>query len=218
MARHVSMVIAISMLMAACGGNTDDATKQLQKAAEEIQKSVGSASSRGVQGVSKGLEDLARGMSSMANDPNAKPVDPMTIDALKTALPELSGWEKGKATGERMSSPVNYAEAKVTYTKGESAIDVKIVDSAMNQLLIAPFSMFLAVGYEKETDHGYEKGVKLGDYPGWERWDGEGKEGELNAIVAKRFIVQIEGRHIENTKVLHSTMENINLKKLAESK
>lgn len=218
MARHVSMVIAISMLMAGCGGNTDDATKQLQKAAEEIQKSVGSASSRGVQGVSKGLEDLARGMSSMANDPNAKPVDPMTIDALKTALPELSGWEKGKATGERMSSPVNYAEAKVTYTKGESAIDVKIVDSAMNQLLIAPFSMFLAVGYEKETDHGYEKGVKLGDYPGWERWDGEGKEGELNAIVAKRFIVQIEGRKIENTKVLHSTMESINLKKLAESK
>ena len=218
MARHVSMVIAISMLMAACGGNTDDATKQLQKAAEEIQKSVGSASSRGVQGVSKGLEDLARGMSSMAGDPNAKPVDPMTIEALKTALPDLSGWEKGKPTGERMSSPVNYAEAKVTYSKGDSAIDVKIVDSAMNQLLIAPFSMFLAVGYEKETDRGYEKGVKVGDYPGWERWDGEGKEGELNAIVAKRFIVQIEGRHIENTKVLHSTMENINLKKLAESK
>lgn len=216
MARHVSMMIAIAVLMAACGGSTDEATKQIQKAAEEIQKSVGSG--RGVQGVSKGLEDLARGMSSMANDPNAKPVDPMTIDALKTALPDLSGWEKGKPTGERMTSPVNYAEAKVTFTKGESALDVKIVDSAMNRLLIAPFSMFLAVGYEKETDHGYEKGVKVGEYPGWERWDGEGKEGELNAIVAKRFIVQIEGRNIENTRVLHSTMENINLKKLSETK
>ena len=108
--------------------------------------------------------------------------------------------------------------AKVTFTKGNSALDVKIVDSAMNQLLIAPFSMFLAVGYEKETDHGYEKGVKVGEYPGWERWDGEDKEGELNAIVAKRFIVQIEGRNIENTRVLHSTMENINLKKLSETK
>jgi len=212
------MVIAIAMLMSACGGNTDEATKQLQKAAEEIQKSVVSASSRGVQGVSKGLEDLARGMSAMANDPNAKPVDPMTIDGLKTALPDLSGWEKGKPTGERMSSPVNYAEAKVTFTKGDSTLDVKIVDSAMNQLLIAPFSMFLAVGYEKETDQGYEKGVKVGEYPGWERWDGEDKEGELNAIVAKRFIVQIEGRNIENTKILHSTMESINLKKLAEAK
>ena len=218
MARHVSAAIAISMLMSACGGTTDDAAKQIQKAADEIQKSVGSGSARGLQGVSKGLEDLARGMSAMANDPNAKPVDPMTIDALKTALPDLSGWEKGKATGERMSSPVNYAEAKVTFTKGDSAVDVKIVDSAMNQLLVAPFSMFLAVGYEKETDHGYEKGVKIGEYPGWERWDGEGKEGELNAIVGKRFIVQIEGRNIENMKVLHSTMENINLKKLADAK
>ena len=218
MARHVSLAIAISILMSACGGPTDDAAKQIQKAAAEIQKSVGSASSRGVQGVSKGLEDLARGMSSMSNDPSAKPVDPLTIDALKTALPDLSGWQKGKPTGERMSSPVNYAEAKVTFTKGDSAVDVKIVDSAMNQLLIAPFSMFLAVGYEKETDHGYEKGVKVGEYPGWERWDGEGKEGELSAIVAKRFIVQIEGRNIENTRVLHSTMENINLKKLAEAK
>jgi hypothetical protein len=218
MARHVSAAIAISMLVSACGGTTDDAAKQIQKAAEEIQKSVGSGSARGLQGVSKGLEDLAKGMSTMANDPNAKPVDPLTIDALKTALPDLSGWEKGKPTGERMSSPVNYAEAKVTFTKGDSAVDVKIVDSAMNQLLIAPFSMFLAVGYEKETDHGYEKGVKIGEYPGWERWDGEGKEGELNAIVGKRFIVQIEGRNIENMKVLHSTMENINLKKLADAK
>jgi len=218
MARHVSAAIAISILVSGCGGTTDDAAKQIQKAADEIQKSVGSGSARGLQGVSKGLEDLAKGMSAMANDPNAKPVDPMTIDALKTALPDLSGWEKGRPTGERMSSPVNYAEAKVTFTKGDSAVDVKIVDSAMNQLLIAPFSMFLAVGYEKETDHGYEKGVKIGEYPGWERWDGEGKEGELNAIVGKRFIVQIEGRNIENMKVLHSTMENINLKKLADAK
>jgi hypothetical protein len=218
MARHVSAAIAISMLVSACGGTTDDAAKQIQKAAEEIQKSVGSGSARGLQGVSKSLEDLAKGMSAMANDPNAKPVDPLTIDALKTALPNLSGWEKGKPTGERMSSPVNYAEAKVTFTRGDAAVDVKIVDSAMNQLLIAPFSMFLAVGYEKETDHGYEKGVKIGEYPGWERWDGEGKEGELNAIVGKRFIVQIEGRNIENTRVLHSTMENINLKKLVDAK
>jgi hypothetical protein len=218
MMRNLHAAIAISMLMSACGGTTDEAAKQVQKAAEEIQKSVGSASSRGAQGVSKSLEDLARGMSAMANDPNAKPVDPLTIDALKTALPELSGWEKGKPTGERMSSPVNYSEAKVTFTKGESAVDVKIVDSALNQLLIAPFSMFLAVGYEKETDRGYEKGVKIGEYPGWERWDNQEKEGELNAIVAKRFIVQVEGRNIENMKVLHSTMENINLKKLAEAK
>ena len=55
-----------------------------------------------------------------------------------------------------MSSPVSYAEAKVTFTR-RIRLSTWIVDSAMNRLLIAPFSMFLAVGYEKETDHGYER-------------------------------------------------------------
>ena len=115
------------------------------------------------------------------------------------------------------SRPMN-AEAKVTFTKGDASIDVKIVDSALNQMLVAPFTMFLAVGYEKETDHGYEKGVKVGEYPGWEKWDSEDKDGELNAIVSKRFIVQVEGRNIDNMKVLHSVMDSTNLKKLAASK
>lgn len=218
MTRSVWAAIATSMVVSACGGSTEDAAKQFEKATEEIRKSAATAASGGVQGMSKGLEDLAKGLNAMAGDPNAKPVAPLTIDSLKTALPEWSGWEKGKATGERMTSPVNYAEAKATFTKGDSTVDVKIVDSALNQMLIAPFSMFLAVGYEKETDHGYEKGVKIGEYPGWERWDSEDKEGELNAIVAKRFIVQIEGRRIESMKVLHSAMESIDLKKLAETK
>jgi len=55
MARHVSAAIAISILVSGCGGTTDDAAKQIQKAADEIQKSVGSGSARGLQGVSKGL-------------------------------------------------------------------------------------------------------------------------------------------------------------------
>lgn len=218
MTRGVAQAIAISVLMSGCTGSTDDAAKQIERAAAEIQKSAGSAASGGLAGASKGLEDLAKSLSAMSNDPNAKPVAPLTIDSLKTALPDLSGWEKGKPTGERMTSPVTYSEAKVSFTKGESVIDVKIVDSALNQLLIAPFSMFLAVGYEKETDRGYEKGVKIGEYPGWEKWDSEDKDGELNAIVNKRFIVQIEGRRIENMKVLHSAMENINLKQLADAK
>jgi hypothetical protein len=214
------VVLAASAIVAACGGGSsiEQQTRQLEKAAAEIQKGAETSAARGVEGMAKGFEDLAKGLSAMAGgDPNAKPVDPLTIDALKSALPELSGWEKGKPTGERMTSPVNYAEAKVSFSKGDSTIDVKIVDSALNQILVAPFAMFLAVGYEKETDSGYEKGVKIGEYPGWEKWDGEDKDGELNAIVNKRFIVQVEGRNIESMKVLHAVMENTNLKKLADT-
>jgi len=60
-----------------------------------------------------------------------------------------------------------------------------------------------------------EKSVKVGDYPGWEKWNQEGKDGELNVVVNKRFIVQIEGRGIEDTKILHDVMQRTDLKKLA---
>lgn len=220
MRRPLALAVAASMTVAACGGSpAEQPAKQVERAAEGIKKNAEAAAARGVEGMAKGFEDLAKGLSAMAGgDPNAKPVDLLSLDALRSALPDLPGWEKGKPTGERMTSPVNYAEAKVTFTKGDSQIDVKIVDSALNQMLVAPFAMFLAVGYEKETDRGYEKGVKIGEYPGWEKWDSEDKDGELNAIVNKRFIVQIEGRRIDNMKVLHSLMDSTNLKRLAEAK
>lgn len=221
--RRNFFVTVMTVGLVACGGSPSE--QQAQQAADQVQKSAENMAknaegmAKGAEGMAKGFEDLAKGLTAMAGgDPNAKPVEPLSIDALRSALPELAGWERGKPTGERMTSPVNFAEAQVTFRKGDSEITQKIVDSALNQLLVAPFAMFLAVGYEKQTENGYEKGIKIGEYPGWEKWDNEDKDGELNAIVNKRFIVQIEGRDIENMKVLHAVMDATNLKKLAELK
>lgn len=222
MRRNILMTVVATISLAACGGSpaeqAQQASDQVQKSAENMAKNA-EGMAKGAEGMAKGFEDLAKGLSAMAGgDPNAKPVTPLSIDALRSALPELSGWERGKPTGERMTSPVNFAEAQVTFRKGDSEITQKIVDSALNQILVAPFAMFLAVGYEKQTENGYEKGIRIGEYPGWEKWDSEDKDGELNAIVNKRFIVQIEGRDIENIKVLHAVMDATNLNKLAELK
>jgi hypothetical protein len=127
-------------------------------------------------------------------------------------------WEKGKATGERMSSPVAFSQAEVTYTKGDSTIEGKIVDSGFNQFLIAPISLFMVAGYEKETSDGYEKSTKIGERPGWEKWDSNDKDGELNAFVAKRFIVSYEGRNIPDMKVLYDLAGRSDLAKLAALK
>jgi hypothetical protein len=216
MTRNLWTCAVVSVSLAACGGApAPKEAEPVRQAADRIQKSV----ARGADSVARGFGELARGLGAMGSrDPNAKPIDPLTIDGLKAALPDLSGWERGKPTGERMTSPVNYAEAKVTFRKGTAQIDQKIVDSALNQMIVAPFTMFLAVGYEKESDHGYEKGVTIGDYPGWEKWDDERRSGELNVIVDQRFIVQIEGRNIDSIKVLHTVMDRTNLRKLSAAK
>lgn len=207
-----TMVCALAFVAAGCGQSEEEKrAEELKKAAEEV--------SGGAGDLAKGLEDMAKGLGGLtAADPNAKPVEPVSFRDLQTAFGDLDGWEKGKPTGERMSSPINFSRAEVDYRKGDSRIQIQISDSAFNQMLVMPYSMFLTAGYEKETQDGYERSTKVGGHPGWEKWDSEGKNGELNAIVAKRFIVQVEGREIADMQVLHAAMATVDLAKLASLK
>jgi hypothetical protein len=184
--------------------------EEVKKASEQVQKSADQ--------MAKGLEDMAKGLQGLAGDASQRPVDPVSFHDLQGAFGDLSGWEKGKATGERMTSPVNYSVAKITYKKGDASVEEEISDSAFNQMLLVPFSMFLTTGYEKETEDGYEKSIKVADFPGFEKWNKSGKSGELTAIVNKRFIVQVNGREILDPKVMHEAMASIDLKKLASLK
>jgi hypothetical protein len=214
-----AIVAVLSLALAACGQSREEPpAEQIQRGAEQLERSA-QGMAKGAEDVAKGMADLASGLgAALGGDPNAKPVDPVSFRDLQTVLPTLSGWERDKPTGERMTAPVNYAEASVTHTRGGARIETKITDSAFNQLLVAPLAMFLAGNYERESDSGYEKSVKIGDTPGFEKWDSEGKDGELTVIVNKRFIVAIEGRGIDDVKVLHEALGKTDLAKLATLK
>ena len=204
--------VAACAAVVACGRPPEEKkVEEVKKSAEQVQKSADQ--------MAKGLEDMAKGLSALAGgDPNQKPVDPVGFRDLQAAFGDLAGWQRGKATGERMTSPVNYSVAKVTYTKGDARIEEEISDSAFNQMLLVPFSMFLTTGYEKETEDGYEKSAKVGEHPGFEKWNKSQKSGELTAIVNKRFIVQVNGHEISDPKMLQDAMASIDLKKLASLK
>lgn len=224
---NIALAAGLTLALAACGGgSSEDAARQMEEGAKQLEKGAQemakAAEKKGAdaEDMAKGFEAMAKGLTAMAGgDANAKPVDPVSFRELMAVFPEsFDGWERSKPTGERMSSPVNFSEAKVRFTKGESRLELQITDSGFNQILIAPFAMFLTAGYEKETEHGYEKSVKVGEFPGWEEWNSEGKDGELNAIINKRFMVKVEGDNIDGAKVMHDLMAATNLKKLAELK
>jgi X-X-X-Leu-X-X-Gly heptad repeat protein len=183
---------------------------QLQKGAETM--------AGGAKEMAQGFEALGKGLAEMATDSSLHPVEPVSFRDLQTIFPDLSGWEKGKPTGEKMSTPVSFSRAEVKYRKGSSTIDAKLVDSGFNKLLMAPFAMFLTTGYEKETENGYEKSVKIGEYPGWEKWNSQSKDGELNAVINKRFLLTLEGEGLADTAVLHELARKSDLARLAAIK
>ena len=210
-------ILAIAALVAAgaCGKSTEE------KKEEQKEQRAAKTAEAGAAEAAKGLEQMAKGLQAMAGGAaagNAQSVDPVSFRDMQALFPEFEGWEKGKPTGERMSSPFKFSQAEVHYTKGDSRLELKMVDSGFNQLLLTPYAMFLTAGYEKETSDGYEKSTKVNGQPGWEKWDSSGKDGELNALVGKRFLVQIEGRGIEDTKLLHELAGKIDMAKLTTLK
>jgi hypothetical protein len=215
-------VVGLALTMTvACGKSEEEiaaekAAEETKEAAEALQKAAESA---GAAGAAQGLQDFAKAMEGVAGamsgtTPDGKPVEPVRFQDLQTALPEISGWQRGEPTGERMTSPVPFSQSEANYTMGDANVSVKVVDSAFSQMLIAPWAMFLTAGYERESNEGYEKSVTIGGHPGFERYNKADKDGELNIVVAKRFLVTIEGDNIDDTKVLHDFASKIDASKL----
>ncbi len=213
---------------AACGKSeeqkqADAAAQQVKEAAAKFDEMAKQAAKQGEAGsaeMAKGLEAMAKGLAGAAGavGTDGKPVDPVNFRDLQALFPDLPGWEKGKPTGEKMTAPIAFSQAEVRYTKGLSRIDLKIVDSGFHQLLLAPYTMFLTSGYERETENGYEKSTKVGNEPGWEKWNTVRKSGEVNAFIGKRFLVQAEGRDVEDITVLHDAIGRTNLARHAALK
>jgi X-X-X-Leu-X-X-Gly heptad repeat protein len=203
--RAIVWVLGMALVVPGCGGSEQ---QQQQEQAAEAAKS-------GAEQAAKGLEQMAKGLEQLAGGGDGKPVPPVNFRELQTLFPDLSGWEKGKPVGEMMTMPVSFSQAEVEYTKGEAAIEMKIIDTGLHQLLLAPYSMFLTAGYERETQDGYEKSVSVAGQPGWERWNSSAKDGALNAVVGKRFLVTLEGRNIDDTKVLHDVLGQTDIAKLS---
>lgn len=147
-----------------------------------------------------------------------RPIAPVSIQALLTVLPEPLDWQREKPNGERVTTPLAFADASVRMMKGDATVTAKITDTGLNEILVAPFAAALAGDFTRETEHGYEKSIAVGDARGVERWDSGTRTGNLSIIVARRFVVEIDGSTIDSPKVLHDILEKIDLKKLADLK
>jgi hypothetical protein len=167
--------------------------------------------------------EAAKAMQSMANalggvGGDGKPVDPIAFQTLQSHLPKVSGWEMKEPEGERMTMPVPFSQVETRYTKDKSRIDVKIVDTGFAQLLVAPWSMMLASGYERETSRGYEKSTTIAGNPAIEKWNKDRKNGEIDVLIGKRFMVTIEGRDIDDIKTVQEFASNFDFGAIAALK
>jgi hypothetical protein len=188
-----------------------DAAAKMEAAGKDMEK----GGAKAAEGMAAGMDALAKGLGAAATAVNGgKTVDPVSFRDLEATFVPISGWEMGKPTGERMTAPFAFSQAEINYTKGDGRIHIKIVDSAYNGLMLMPFTWISNMGYEKETENGYEKATKVGGFPALEKWNSEGKDGELTIVANKRYIVEVRGDNVDDVKVLQNVAQSLTLGKL----
>ena len=129
---------------------------------------------------------------------NNEPGEPISLRELLEYLPDAPrGWSAQEPEGEANSFG-NYSVSQVsqTYTNNNKKMKVSIFDWTFNSSLYMPF--LLSIEFSQESTAGYNKGIKIDDMPGREEYNYQSRQGSLNLLVDNRFLVQIEGRNIED--------------------
>jgi hypothetical protein len=225
MRKIVSVIVIAAMFVAACGKSEEQ--KQAEKAAEELQKAaqaMGEAAAKaGTAAAAQGTTDMAKAMAGMAaamgaKTADGKPIEPVDFKTLQTALPEVSGWTMDKPRGERMNMPVTFSTTSTNYRNGEQRIDLDITDTTGAAMILTPFRMMVAAGYDKESSDGHEKATTFGRYPAYEKWNTERNTGELSFIVDDRFVVQLKGRRVDGIEKLRDFAGNVDAGKISAMK
>jgi hypothetical protein len=218
--------LVVAIATAACGKSEEEkraeaAAEEIKKGAEQLAKGAEQAAKGAEQAaaagqasgnqMAQGLQQMAQGFQKMAQG-SAKPVE---FEQLEALLPEVSGWAKSNAKGEQANMPVAHSRAEATYRKGDSRIEVEIVDSALSQLLLAPMTMFLASGYSERSSDGFKRAAKVSGQPGFEEWNKGSRRGEVTAVVGNRYIVKATGHDVDSIDAVRQVLEGLDLNKLA---
>ncbi|HET6568481.1 MAG TPA: hypothetical protein VFG50_10990 [Rhodothermales bacterium] len=117
---------------------------------------------------------------------------------LKALLPNsAAGMGRTNASGQK-STTMGYTMSTATgqYGSGDKSMRVSITDLGSMQGIATLGYTWLNMQIESESDTGYEKTGKYGEYPSHEKFTKEGSQAEYSIVVNGRFMVAAEGSGI----------------------
>lgn len=215
MTRHFTAgILAVVLVAAAACGKSDE-----QKQAEETAKAVTEATQAGANQMAAGAAAMAKGLEQMTQGAAAGgKVSVVPFETLGAAFPEVSGWTRDEVRGTTSSFPMAMSQSETNYRNGNARVKLEVVDAALAQMLMAPFSMFLAANYSERSSDGYKKGTSIKGEPGFEDVNTKNDSAEITVVVGKRFIVNARGSGGANIDAVRTVVEQMDFGKLTAAR
>ena len=130
---------------------------------------------------------------------------PVGAGELKAMLPaDADGLRRTNARGEKTGAfGANVVQATGEYGDGEGPrVEINITDLAA----MGPFGALAGFGWmqtevDSEGDHGFERTTEQSGFKTLEKYTNASRSGTITVVVGNRFIVEVEGRNIDPTKL-----------------
>lgn len=177
-----ALALSLTLPLAACGGG-DDAEPGIFEQVGQLAEAA------------EGMQEMGERIEEMAEQP---PADPVDFRRLKELLPEeLAGMARTSSEGQKQGmGGFNVSMANAEYGADPAAVTVTLTDLGGAQAAMLFGAAWTMVDMDKETDTGFERTTEIAGNPGYEKYDSGSERGEMQAIVADRFLVKVEGRSV----------------------
>ncbi len=205
-------MLSLGLLMQNCTGSKTPEEKAAEEAAAAIEKHAEEAGTD----MEKAAKEMAKAMEGLANGEKMPIVEPKK---LKTLLPEtLMGMTRTEFESESVGmAGFQISSAKAAYEKDGGKIRINIADTGGMGVAMMGMAAWASVSIDKENENGYERTGEIDGYKSFERYDRPGKNGEVSVLVAKRFIVTVNGDNVSESD-LKNAVKGIDLGNLAGMK
>jgi hypothetical protein len=145
-------------------------------------------------------------------------VTPVAFEQLAAFLPTVEGWTRGGLRGENVSVGLEMARAEAKYESGDVTIDLEIIDSGHNPLVLIPRTMFMGPRYAERSAEGYRQAIAIAGVAAYEGWDAESRQAEVAAVAGKRYVVVATAHNVDNPDAARALVTAVNLVGLATLK
>ncbi len=207
---NAGILAAILVATSACGKSAE------QKQAEETAKAISDATKSGADQMAAGAAAMAKGFEQFAKTAATGEVVP--FETLGAAFPQVSGWTRGDIKGSTTNFPMKMSESKTYYRDGDKRIRLEVMDAALAQMMMVPYSAFLSASYSERSSDGYKKGTSVKGEPAFEEVNTSNQTAELTVVVSKRFIVSAHGNRGTSIDQVRTVVEQMDFGKLTAAK
>ena len=191
----------MAIVFISCG--SDAAQKEAERKAqekEELAENITDALS-GLEGGAAGLGDAIKGMAEAVSGGKVDDVEIVNFRDMKALLPsKIAGMEmvdhEGQTTGIAGMKGSTLIGKYASEDK-KKRVEVEMIDTGGVGMALLAALPWTTMEVDKESSKGYERTTEYNGMKAFEEYDNKRERGSLTVLVAKRFIVKVEGRGVK---------------------